>query len=321
MKNLILSFNFSNFSGVDCPNFFSFKEKLQMYMNIFEKGYLFAKQQFPQHKIILVTHEYAITQANSSNSKILDYTEHMMIQESLKEFTRLNQNCVIIFPYAFAKEYHNEQQFSKLEKIAHRYKDNVNNESTVTVEKNDFSNYLDKFQSNKPESKMTVIRNCCYLFSEGKTVSRVDKRIPCFEYNLPNSSIVRAPLIQGCTLFQPGTHKNIISLNKTQSLGIEICADHACGLLKSTWKDKSLITYHLILADSTALKTENLIGQFNILCDTFTGTSLVQKEGIDKKIAPLVIAITPEFNEGLLECPHKIVNPQVLHASKFQFTL
>ncbi|KTD06396.1 hypothetical protein Lgra_3173 [Legionella gratiana] len=313
MKNLILSFNFSKLTGEASPKFTSFEEKLQLYLRAFEDGYNLARQKFPKHRIILLTHEYAITKTNPSNSKILDYSEHLRVQERLKEFTRLNQNCVVIFPYAFAKEYHNEHQFPKLLKIAQRYQENSHKKSAYTVEQEDFENYLDKSQTNNSDHTITVVRNVCYLLSGGIILNKVDKRVPCFEYTLPNSSTVRAPLVQGSTLFQPGTNRNIISLNKTQSLAIEICADHASGLLKSTWKpNKSPATYHLIVADSTPLNTKNLIGKFNILCDAITGTSLIQQKGMDKKEAPIVIAIKPEFNEGLLEYTHKYVKPEIV---------
>lgn len=316
MKNLILSFNFSKLTGEVSPKYSSFEEKLQCYLSAFEDGYNLAKKKFPDHRIILLSHEYAITKANSSNSKILDYSEHLRIQESLKEFTRLNQNCVVIFPYAFAKEYQDEHQFPKLLKMAQRYQENSFKKSAYTVEQEDFENYLDKSQANNREHIITVVRNVCYLLSGGKILSKVDKRVPCFEYTLPNSSMVKAPLVQGSTLFQPGTNRNIISLNKMQSLAIEICADHASGLLKSIWnKNKSRVTYHLILADSTFLNTKNLIGKFNILCDTITGTSLIQQKGIDKKEAPIVIAIQPELNEGLLEYTYKYVKPEILNDS------
>ncbi|AUH73282.1 hypothetical protein [Legionella sainthelensi] len=315
MKNIILSFNFSKLTGEASPKYSSFDEKLQFYLSAFEDGYNLAKKKFPDHRIILLSHEYAITKTNPVNAKILDYSEHLKIQERLKEFTRLNQNCIVIFPYAFAKAYRDEHQFPKVLKMAQRYQENSHKKSAYTVEQKDFENYLERSQA-KCEHEITVVRNVCYLFSGGEILSKVDKRVPCFEYTLPNSSTVRAPLVQGSTLFQPGTNRNIISLNKTQSLAIEICADHASGLLKSIWnKNKSQITYHLILADSTFLYAKNLIGKFNLLCDTITGTSLIQQKGMDKNEAPIVIAIQPELNEGLLAYAYKYVKPEILNDS------
>ncbi len=156
------------------------------------------------------------------------------------------------------------------------------------------------------------MRNVCYLISRGEILNKVDKRIPCFEYTLPNSSVVRAPFVQGSTFFQPGTNRNIIRFNNTQSLAIEICADHATGLLKSTRKGhKLLVDYHLILSNSTPLKTEHLIGKFNILCDAITGTSMVQLEATSNKNVPMVIAITPECDRGLIKYDIELINPEI----------
>lgn len=49
MKNLILSFNFSNFTGNISPEFSSFEEKLKLYLSAFEEGYNLAKQKYSDH--------------------------------------------------------------------------------------------------------------------------------------------------------------------------------------------------------------------------------------------------------------------------------
>ncbi|CAM2840537.1 hypothetical protein [Legionella worsleiensis] len=201
----------------------------------------------------------------------------------------------------------------KLKKIAQRFQDDSHIKKPYTIEEDNLITYPDRSKIKSSEDKIIVVRNVCYLFREGIILNTVDKRFPTFEYTLPNSSIVRAPFVQGSTFFQPGTNRNIIQFSETQSLAIEICADHAGGLLKATRKrNKLLVDYHLILANSTPLKTEHLIGKFNILCDAMTGTSMMQLEAVNKKDVPLVIAITPECHGGLLEYNIEYINPEIL---------
>ncbi|CAM2840554.1 hypothetical protein [Legionella worsleiensis] len=79
MKTIILSFNFSKLSDETSPKFTSFTEKMQLYVNIFQQKYDLAKQRFPNARIILVSHENAITRIDDTNSQVIDYEEHLLI--------------------------------------------------------------------------------------------------------------------------------------------------------------------------------------------------------------------------------------------------
>ncbi len=300
MSPIILSFNFSGLSKT--TSFISFQEKLQCYIDIFSEAYNIAKQRYPQKTLVFIAHEHAITPVNNPHSNILDYTEHLMIQNALKEFTQSHSDTLVIFPYAFSKEYEKEAKNFKLKKIAKHFK-NAANES---IEKKHFNAY-----NIYSSEKITVVRNVCYLFREGNTVAKVDKKIPAFEYTLPNSSTVQPPFIQGSTFFQPGINRNNLFLDSQYSLTIELCADHAVGLLKLLQGSRR-VDYHLIVANSTLLKKEHLVGRFNILCDAITGTSLVHLDEIDRQNIPLVISITPELQGKSYTLCYNLVESEML---------
>ncbi len=144
------------------PKFNSFAEKLQLYMSVFQQKYDLAKQKFPTARIILVSHEYAITKANDTNSQVIDYEEHLLLQALLKSFTLLNPNSTFIFPYAFSKEYHGADVLPKMNKIAQRFQDDSYINKRYTVEEEHLITYQNRskkidLKKKSPRCEMFVI--------------------------------------------------------------------------------------------------------------------------------------------------------------------
>lgn len=279
-----------------------FEKKLDLYLSLFKDVYHQAQSQFPNRVITFVCHEYAIKQGSASDSRILSYTQHQLIQKKLNEFTEKNKGCVILFPYAYTKDYHGAERAEKLKKISDRYK-SLPHDMPHAEEQDHLTTYTDKF-STSAHTPLTVVRNVCYIFGFGKRLAKVDKSTPCNEYTNYSSGGVLEYLKPGHTLFQPGLiNRHFYKYHSgvgTQEGVIEICADHAFGLAHSQQKasGRGDLNFHIILSNSTLLKGSHAVGKVTLLCDPLQGTVFIaEKETRDSQL-PIVFSVCPSFGDN-----------------------
>lgn len=299
MEPFIIGFNFSKLGREKASEFSSFSEKLSYYLTLFQQAYDHALEVKPSAMVIFISHEYAITSLKSPGSRILDYEEHELLKECLKTFTSNNESCMVIFPHAFSKEYGGEEIALKLDKLEERYQESKENISSYTIEERRFQQNQPLYKRAPSPSEMTVVRNVCYLYRDGRVLSKVDKRVPCYEYASYKTEKALPQFNEGNTFFQPGTNRNIIRFNEKNTLAIEICADHAFGLLNKNLRSRHhQVDIHLIVSNSTELNPEHLMGKINIICDALTGMSIVTK-GANLGLSGLqAINVTPTFHDG-----------------------
>lgn len=316
MKFPIVSINFNRMRKRSLSNKPQFSAVVRDYLEVLDQAYEVAKKYNQQAGVIaLMTHEYAIYSAESPSSKVLSYDEHRYLKTMLAKFSLNHPGCVVVFPHAFKKTYTGVEKTIKFNKLLDRF-DTDKSQAQTTDEYDDVLDFQQKIVDEPLKSEMTVVRNVCYLYASGKVTAKVDKRVPCFEYTLPNSKRVRPSFRQGHTLFQPGDSSEPIPFinesGDTKHLAIEICADYALGFQKSHTKASSPdVDYHLVVSDSTPVNHANCVGQYNIIADSFEGTHLlVNPSGLED--CPKVFELTPTLKSDGIEYRVHAVSPTIL---------
>jgi len=274
----------------------------------------------PSAAWILTWREYGIT--DGIDKRAVSSEVKAIFKEKMINLTKQYPNLSIVAGTISTKKHFNSEQEKKLDAIKEFYAEHgwMKEQESKFKESKFKSDKQQQIRKEKkkikelktsiPKEGFDVVRNTCYLFSEG-TIWRHDKTAP-MEETEGNIDLQKA-------IFQPGgSVRNINSLCAVRhpvqkrtpiNLGIEICREHEFAFLKKTSQgSKPLI--HFIMSDTTNLNLDHIHGEYAIQLDSTYKPRLILTKDEDLSAIPIRFYQNNLIkNENTLQGPLQPVYP------------
>lgn len=233
---------------------------------------------------IVALREYTVTE---STSKIVNYEVKNLFKNALKELTKQYPRLAVIGGTIASKRHlknftHKKSAKERLAKIISEYKLPAN----WPVEKQSRLEYfkqdqiilhlkkidkLTKIEDSKKEN-IAVLNNTCFIVQSGKC--KVRRKV------IPHDEIIENNEDIPDLVFRPGKGKTVFELihpitKKPVTVGIEICAEHAYGVLRKFANGNQKPFIQFILSDTVDLFLPNIYAECAVHLDSFVKPQLI----------------------------------------------